>query len=107
MENKRSNSQGKKNMKDNIRKKTPNFLISDQKPINYVTIAKHDDEIIINCDNANYKTIPDSVFKYLCSTNADKLPNNKVTGTATSSNSNKKTRARTSSNSNKKTRRKK
>lgn len=71
MENNRSYAKKKlKNIQNNIREKTPKFLISDQKTINIVTIAKHDDEIVINCDNENHKTIPDSVFNYLCSTNS-------------------------------------
>ena len=73
MENNKSNA--KKNWKviqDNIKRKTPRFLISDEKSNNIIKITKADDEIIINCDNENHKTIPDSVFNYFCSINTNK-----------------------------------
>ena len=126
MENNKSNA--KKNWKviqDNIKRKTPRFLISDEKSSNIIKITKADDEIIINCDNENHKTIPDSVFNYFCSINTNKkiiqtsvndnfIPNtdNNLNDTKTTlSNTNKgikpkQTKSKTSSNGGRKTRRK-
>ena len=126
MENNKSNA--KKNWKviqDNIKRKTPRFLISDENPSNIIKITKADDEIIINCDNENHKTIPDSVFNYFCSINTNKkiiqtsvndnfIPNtdNNLNDTKTTlSNTNKgikpkQTKSKTSSNGGRKTRRK-
>ena len=61
-------------LKDNIVKKTPNFLIanSNNSVKNTVKITKsHDSEIIINCDDDKHETIPDSVFNYLCNLNTN------------------------------------
>ena len=61
-------------LKDNIVKKTPNFLIANSNnPVrNTIKITKSDDsEIIINCDNDKHETIPDSVFNYLCNLNTN------------------------------------
>ena len=61
-------------LKDNIVKKTPNFLISkNSNPIkSTIKITKSDDsEIVINCDDNKHETIPDSVFNYLCNLNND------------------------------------
>ena len=61
-------------LKDNIIKKTPNFLIANSNnPVkNTVKITKsHDSEIIINCDDDKHETIPDSVFNYLCNLNTN------------------------------------
>jgi len=61
-------------LKDNIVKKTPNFLISNSNNTvkNTVKITKsHDSEIIINCDDDKHETIPDSVFNYLCNLNTN------------------------------------
>ena len=126
MENNKSNA--KKNWKviqDNIKRKTPRFLISDENSSNIIKITKADDEIIINCDNENHKTIPDSVFNYFCSINTNKKiiqtdvndnfipnPDNNLNDTKTTlSNTNKgikpkQTKSKTSSNGGRKTRRK-
>ena len=71
MKNKQSKTarENWKTLKDNIVKKTPNFLISNSNnPVkNTIKITKsHDSEIIINCDDDKHETIPDSVFNYLC-----------------------------------------
>lgn len=61
-------------LKDNIVKKTPNFLISKSNtPVkNTIKITKSDEsEIIINCDDDKHETIPDSVFNYLCNLNTN------------------------------------
>ena len=61
-------------LKDNIIKKTPNFLISNSNNTvkNTIKITKSDDsEIIINCDDDKHETIPDSVFNYLCNLNTN------------------------------------
>ena len=73
MENNRSNA--KKNWKviqNSIKKKTPRFLISDEKSSNIIKITKDDDEIIVNCDNLNHTPMPDKIFSYLCSLNVNK-----------------------------------
>ena len=73
MENNKSKAKiNWKVIQDSIKKKTPRFLISDEKSSNIIKITKADDEIIINCDNENHKTIPDSVFNYFCSINTNK-----------------------------------
>ena len=55
--------------------KNANFLLSqgeNSKLLTYktndnvVNIKKGDEEIVINC-NDNHKTIPDNIYKYLCS----------------------------------------
>ena len=126
MENNKSKAkQNWKVIQDNIKRKTPRFLISDEKSNNIIKITKADDEIIINCDNENHKTIPDSVFNYFCSINTNKkiiqtsvndnfIPNtdNNLNDTKTTlSNTNKgikpkQTKSKTSSNGGRKTRRK-
>ena len=126
MENNKSKAKiNWKVIQDSIKKKTPRFLISDEKSSNIIKITKADDEIIINCDNENHKTIPDSVFNYFCSINTNKkiiqtsvndnfIPNtdNNLNDTKTTlSNTNKgikpkQTKSKTSSNGGRKTRRK-
>ena len=80
MENNKSKS--KKNWKtiqNEVHKGMPNFLLSQGESSklfthktndNVVNIKKGDEEIIINC-NDSHKTIPDNIYRYLCSIDSD------------------------------------
>ena len=76
MENNKSKSKkNSKTIQNDLHKRMPNFLLSQGESSkllthktndNVVNIKKGDEEIIINC-NDNHKTIPDNIYKYLCS----------------------------------------
>ena len=76
MENNKSKSKkNSKTIQNDLHKEMPNFLLSQGESLkllthktndNVVNIKKGDEEIIINC-NDGHKTIPDNIYKYLCS----------------------------------------
>lgn len=76
MENNKSKSKkNSKTIQNDLHKRMPNFLLSQRESSkllthktndNVVNIKKGDEEIIINC-NDGHKTIPDNIYKYLCS----------------------------------------